>query len=450
MGNFNIYPTTILGKVRTRTPTQAQSLSSRYVFLNVKNAEPNLGCPPDFYGGTYASSLTSEQYQGVRYALLSNNHSGSAWRVWAYDNPKIATYSKESSIALGDNAFPINFRSFVYSNYVYGNQNNRYNSQSFSRETFNVFSLSGIYLFNATTIGDPASAIEFIVTEEGKVGIGVEDPAEKLTVNGNISANGSLFVRDLSASSLTISGNISASGNLTINGNTVLGDTTSDETIIRGTVKIADSDSDAIVFGTNNGSYDTNLYRSAANVLKTDDSFIVEGDTFLNGNVTLGNSTSDVITFSGAPVRFPNATTQNNALKIGNDVNLFRSGTSLLQIDNGVNITGTLDVNGNTVLSGNVTLGDSFSDNLIINSSSFIKSPLSSNNTGFFGSTLTVDSSVSASGGITVGRTTITPGTSAATLVNATTASTLTLTDIFLKINIGGKDYALPLYEYTT
>jgi len=494
MGNFNIYPTTILGKVRTRTPTQAQSLSSRYVFLNVKNAEPNLGCPPDFYGGTYASSLTSEQYQGVRYALLSNNHSGSAWRVWAYDNPKIATYSKESSIALGDNAFPINFRSFVYSNYVYGNQNNRYNSQSFSRETFNVFSLSGIYLFNATTIGDPASAIEFIVTEEGKVGIGVEDPAEKLTVNGNISANGSLFVRDLSASSLTISGNISASGNLTINGNTVLGDTTSDETIIRGTVKIADSDSDAIVFGTNNGSYDTNLYRSAANVLKTDDSFeiginggkstfnlsntntdvgltiggdtnlyrsaanvlktddsfIVEGDTFLNGNVTLGNSTSDVITFSGAPVRFPNATTQNNALKIGNDVNLFRSGTSLLQIDNGVNITGTLDVNENAVLSGNVTLGDSFSDNLIINCSSFVKSPLSSNSSGFFGSTLTVDSSVSASGGITVGRTTITPGTSAATLVNATTASTLTLTDIFLKINIGGKDYALPLYEYTT
>lgn len=381
MGNFNIYPTTILGKIRTRTPTQAQSLSSRYVFLNIKNAEPNLGRPPGIFGGSYTSTLTSDEYLGIRYALLSNNHSGSAWRVWAYDNPRIAAYSKEGSLGFGDTAYPLNIKSFVFSNYSYGNQNNRYNSQSFSERTFNVFSLSGIYLFNATTIGDPASAIEFIVTEEGKVGIGVEDPAEKLTVNGNISANGSLFVKDLSANNLTVSGNISASGNLAINGNTVLGDTTSDETIIRGTVKIADSDSDALVFGTNNGSYDTNLYRSAANTLKTDDSFIVDGNSFLNGNVTLG---------------------------------------------------------------------DSFSDNLIINSSSFVKSPLSSNSSGFFGSTLTVDSSVSASGGITVGRTTILPGTSAATLVNATTASSLTLTDIFLKINIGGKDYALPLYEYTT
>jgi len=199
MGNFNIYPTTILGKVRTRTPTQAQGLSSRYVFLNVKNAEPNLGRPPGIFGGTYASSLTSSEHLGIRYALLSNNHSGSAWRVWAYDNPRIAAYSKEGSLGFGDTAYPLNIKSFVFSNYAYDNQNNRYNSQSFSEKTFNVFSLSGIYLFNATTIGDPASAIEFIVTEDGNVGIGVEDPAEKLTVNGNISANGSLFVRDLSA-----------------------------------------------------------------------------------------------------------------------------------------------------------------------------------------------------------------------------------------------------------
>jgi hypothetical protein len=218
MGSFNIYPTTILGKIRTRTPAQAQALSSRYVFLNIKNAEPNLGRPPGIFGGSYTSTLTSDEYLGIRYALLSNNHSGSAWRVWAYDNPRIAAYSKEGSLGFGDTAYPLNIKSFVFSNYSYGNQNNRYNSQSFSERTFNVFSLSGIYLFNATTIGDPASAIEFIVTEEGNVGIGVEDPAEKLTVNGNISANGCLFVRCLSANDIAVSGNISASGNLTIGG----------------------------------------------------------------------------------------------------------------------------------------------------------------------------------------------------------------------------------------
>ena len=78
MGSFNVNPTTILSKIHVRTPSQAESLSSRYVFLNLNNAEPNLGKPPGIYGGTYYSTLTSDEYLGIRYALLSNNHSGSA------------------------------------------------------------------------------------------------------------------------------------------------------------------------------------------------------------------------------------------------------------------------------------------------------------------------------------------------------------------------------------
>jgi hypothetical protein len=213
MGSFNVNPTTILGKIHVRTPTQAEPLSSRYTFLNVNNAEPNLGKPPGIFGGTYYSTLTSDEYLGIRYALLSNNHSGSAWRVWAYDNPRIAAYSKEGSLGIGDNAYPLNIKSFVYSNYAFDNQNNRYNSQSFSNKTFNVFALSGIYLFDSTTIGDPASAIAFIVTDTGNVGIGLENPAERLTVNGNISSNGSL----------------------TINGNTILGDSNLDTLTLNGT-----------------------------------------------------------------------------------------------------------------------------------------------------------------------------------------------------------------------
>jgi hypothetical protein len=213
MGSFNVNPTTILGKIHVRTPTQAESLSSRYSFLNINNAEPNLGRPPEAVtGGTYYSSLTSSELLGIRYALLSNNHSGSAWRVWAYNNPKIATYSKEGSIGVGDNAFPINIKSFVYSNYAYDNQNNRYNSQSFSNKTFNVFALSGIYLFDSTTIGDPASAIAFIVTDTGNVGIGLEDPNERLTVNGNISSNGNF----IQGSSSRVSGKNSHAENVSI------------------------------------------------------------------------------------------------------------------------------------------------------------------------------------------------------------------------------------------
>jgi hypothetical protein len=66
------------------------------------------------------------------------------------------------------------------------------------------------------------------------------------------------------------------------------------------------------------------------------------------------------------------------------------------------------------------------------------------------GEKLTVNGVISASGGISLGRTTKLPGISAATLVHATTALTLSITDIFLKINISGTDYALPLYNYTT
>jgi len=239
-------PTTITGKVKLRTPTQAEALSSRYVFLNLQNAEPNLGVPnspgiKDEFAGD----------PGYRYALLSNNvQSPSGWRVWAYDNPKIAAYSKENSIALGSNPNPINDNSFVYSNYTYS-YNNIYNSQSFEDNTFNVFALSGIYLFDATTIGDPASATSFIITDTGKVGINTDNPNELLTVAGNISAT----------------------GNLVLDGAATLGNNKNDTHTVRGTLRIGDSFTAPMLFGANNTSYDVNLYRHSANNLKTDDNF---------------------------------------------------------------------------------------------------------------------------------------------------------------------------------
>jgi len=241
---------TITGKVKTRTPTQAEALSSRYVFLNLQNAEPNLGIPtPPGIKEEYAGD------PGYRYALLSNNvASPSAWRVWAYDNPKIATFSKEGSIALGNNPNPINKNSIVYSNYTY-EINNIYNSQSFADNTFNVFSVSGIYLYDATTIGDPASATAFVVTEEGRVGINTDSPSEVLTLVGNISATGGIFT----------------------DGNSTLGNSKSDINVIRGNVRIGDSFSSPLTFGNGNANFDTNLYRIKYKTLNTDSTFTCNG-----------------------------------------------------------------------------------------------------------------------------------------------------------------------------
>ena len=278
----NNTPQTISGKIKTRTPTQAEALSSRYVFLNLNNAEPNLGTPK--------SPGIKQEYlgdNGYRYLLLSNNTSSlSAWRVWSFDNPRIAAYSKENSIALGDNANPINNNSIVYNNHPYGT--NVYNSQSFRDNSFNVFSLSGIYLFDATTIGDPASATAFVVTDDGKVGINTNSPQE----------------------ALTIAGNVSATGNLTINTNATLGKGKTSTNILRGTVKIADSSPSSVVFGVSDANYDTNLYRGGANILKTDDLFVCDSLSAI-GTLSAGNISVDNIRAGGNVTIFGNLTAAN-------------------------------------------------------------------------------------------------------------------------------------------
>jgi len=110
----------------------------------------------------------------------------------------------------------------------YGTGSNGFSGAIMSyNENTNVFGISSQF---APGAGLPAVAINRF----SNVGIGTDSPAERLTVNGNISSNGSLFVRDLSANNLTVSGNISASGSLTINGNTTLGDNNLDTLILNG------------------------------------------------------------------------------------------------------------------------------------------------------------------------------------------------------------------------
>lgn len=262
---------TISGKVKTRLPFQADSLDSRYQFLNLQNAEPNLGVPT-----VVGPKNEIPGDDGYRYLLLSNNtQSASAWRVWSYNTPRIALYSKENSIALGDNANPIWDQSIVYNNHPYGT--NIYNSQAFGKQTFNIFSLSGIYLYDATTIGDPMSAVTFMVSDDGKVGINTDAPSDALTVVGNITG----------------------SNNLNITKNTYLGTIGKDAiTTLGGRVQIADSSPTALIFGSSNTNYDTNLYRAKANTLKTDDLFVTASLSSIGG-------------ITGAEINLTNASVQN-------------------------------------------------------------------------------------------------------------------------------------------
>jgi|GEM_PF-5679254 len=351
-------PQTISGKVKTRTPTQAEALSSRYVFLNLNNAEPNLGVPK--------SPGIKQEYlgdDGYRYLLLSNNTSSlSAWRVWSYNNPRIAAYSKENSIALGDNANPINNNSIVYNNHPYGT--NIYNSQSFRDNSFNVFSLSGIYLFDATTIGDPASATAFVVTDDGKVGINTNSPEEALSIVGNVSAT----------------------GNLIINTNATLGKGKTSTNILRGTVKIADSSPSSVVFGAGDVNYDTNLYRGGANILKTDDLFVCDSLSAMGtirtdgGNSNQWNQTYTSFSANSANYILQNGNSFGVAMSIGtNDsqsISVRTNGIQRLLITNsdhrfngnvGIGTSGApserLTVNGNISANGTITASGGNSDN---------------------------------------------------------------------------------------
>jgi hypothetical protein len=190
--------------------------------------------------------------------------------------------------------------------------------------------------FSTTTQSTTAVTKRMTIDHAGDLGIGTETPNERLTVVGNISATGSIY-----ANTLTVF------DDLNVNGDSTLGDANTDTTIIRGITKIADSSStNGILFGNNNASYDTNLYRSTTNTLKTDDNLIVDQDLTVNGNITLGSDQSDTITVNAGPINIPNAINSSDAIILGSDVNLYRGSADTLQTDDSLNVGSSLIVNG--------------------------------------------------------------------------------------------------------
>lgn len=84
--------------------------------------------------------------------------------------------------------------------------------------------------------------------------------------------------------------------------------------------------SNGLIFGSTSPS---SLYQSAANTIRTDGSFVIDGNT------TLGDASSDTIT-ANARLSLPNATSSGNSLRIGSDVDMWRSGANTLTIGDAV------------------------------------------------------------------------------------------------------------------
>ena len=194
------------------------------------------------------------------------------------------------------------------------------------------------------------------------VGIGTDNNSNALTVNGVVSGNNALVI----TGNTNLSGSLSVGTNLSVNGNTTLGDANSDTTTIRGNVKIADSSATALQFGTSDGTYDTNLYRTAADTLKTDDSLIVDTNLTVNGNTTLGSDANDTVTIKAGPVILESATSIADALQFGsgaNLANLYRVSNDQLKTDD------NFEVGTNLLVDGNSTLGDANTDTTTVRGS---------------------------------------------------------------------------------
>jgi hypothetical protein len=93
-----------------------------------------------------------------------------------------------------------------------------------------------------------------------------------------------------------------------------------------------------------------NLYRSANDTLKTDDNLIVDLNLTVNGNTTLGDATSDTVAFNARANTNLEPST-NNAVNLGSSaLNWGTAFVNTLQVAANTTLTGNLNVNGNTTL----------------------------------------------------------------------------------------------------
>ncbi len=201
---------------------------------------------------------------------------------------------------------------------------------------------------NGLYLSGGGNAQHVFINTSGNVGIGTANPANfKLQIAGHIGPDAA-NTYDLGSATNTfrtgyfgtslispiVYGSTAASGTLTLAG-------TSNAT--KGQVLIPDATAaaSALVLGG-----DANLYRSAADVLKTDDNFLIAGNLTVNGTATVLSDTTINGTLHGVgAVTFDNILTVAGATQIN----------STLGVTGAATLSSTLGVTGLATLSGGIS-----------------------------------------------------------------------------------------------
>jgi len=300
-------------------------------------------------------------------------------KVYNYEGTAFGLHNSLSgdyAFAVGRNNTTSSNYGFAIGSYVSANQSNSMAIKADGSTDFNF--PNGAIPLNTRQGQMSLSASGGYYFHGGLVGINTDSIANTLTVNGTLSAS----------NNVTAGNSLTVTNDLTVNGNTTLGNANTDTvTINAGPVSLVNATAagDALEFGS--GANLANLYRSANDTLRTDDNFVV-------GNLDSGFTDDVVINFSGLlQERIINT-------RVWDTNATFLSGNSLTN-----NFLPKAEGSGNRRLS-NSRISDDAS-NITLGGNTLLQGTLSTNNTGFFGNNLTVQGIISASGGSTIGNTTI-------------------------------------------
>ena len=242
---------------------------------------------------------------------------------------------------------------------------------------------------------------DLIVTDNGSFG-------------GNVGITGTLDVADdfAVASTFTVdaqTGNTFANGTFTVNGNSIIGNQSSDSHTVNGTVQFNQAVTGAARFnirdlkvgtdaaneiGTTSGNLILDSAGGTVNItddadvdgnLNVDGNTQIDGTLTVDGNTTIGNAAGDAHSVTGT-VQFNQAITSTDItadnIKIGVDGATEISTTAgdliLDSFGGKVHITDNAEVDGNLQVDGNTTLGDAAGDTLTVNATSTFTAPITS------------------------------------------------------------------------
>jgi len=121
--------------------------------------------------------------------------------------------------------------------------------------------------------------------------------------------------------------------------------------VLKGGIKILDSSASSPMVFCSRGFNDTTLYRQAAGVLKTDNTFTVGQNLQVNGSTYLGDTFADNVYVNAGHIRLTNCTDPAQSVVFGNvylmnTANVYLSANRILRTDNNASIGGDLDVYG--------------------------------------------------------------------------------------------------------